>query len=88
MALFLSTIAARASTSYGRRCWVAAVQQQQKQQQQQQRTVFNSSSVSTPTTVPSAAANNTQHPDVYDKTPEELRRMSRTLDESIVRLYN
>jgi hypothetical protein len=87
MALFLSTIAARASTS-GRRCLVNAVPNYyhfNPSHQQQHRTIFNSSSVSTPSTVPSAAANNTQHPDVYDKTPEELRRMSRTLDESIVR---
>jgi hypothetical protein len=56
------------------------------QQQQQWRTAYNSASVSTPVAVPAAAANATQHPDAYNKTPEELRLMSRTLDESIVRV--
>jgi hypothetical protein len=57
-----------------------------QQQQQQWRTAYNSTSVSTPVAVPAAAANATQHPDAYNKTPEELRLMSRTLDESIVRV--
>lgn len=43
------------------------------------------SSVITPIPVPSKAANAANHPDAYNKTPEEFQRMNRSGEESIVR---
>lgn len=49
------------------------------------RTIFSSASVTKSIPTPAKAANDIQHPDAYDKTPEELRRMARSGEESIVR---